>query len=975
MPNVRNLQVSFSGGEMSPEMFGRIDDIKVKTGLALCKNFIVKPQGPIENRSGTSFVNEVKNSLKTVRLIPFTFSTTQTMVLEFGDLYIRFHTQGATLQYATPAAYATTHATATIAISKTATVTMTIATPCVVSWAAHTLANGDRVIFTTTGALPSPLVAGTTYYVINQAAGTFQLALTSGGAAISTLGSTQSGTHTAYTPTLVTLTAHGLTANTRVGFTTTGALPTGMAANTPYYVRNPSANAFEISSTSGGNANQTSGTQSGTQTVGNIYLIGELARNGGVNYYCTANAANIAPPSASYWYALPSNLTYEIPTTYAMADLADLHFVQSADIITIVHPNYPPAELRRYGATNWQLIAASFNPTVLAPTGITVTQAGSTATKYTYRYVVTAIADDLISESEKSVEGSVASNLLETGCTVTIAWNPVVGAARYNVYKLQGGIYGYIGATTTLSIIDDNISPDMSVTPPIVNNDFVSAGNYPGAVSYYEQRRCFAGTTNDPQKIWMTRSGTESNMSYSLPTRDDDRIEFRVAAREANTIRHIVPLTQLVLLTSSAEWRITSVNSDALTPSSISVRPQSYVGANNVQPVIINNTMLYGAARGGHVRELGYSWQSQGFITNDLCLRSAHLFDNENIVDMAYSKAPQPLIWMVSSSGKLLGLTYVPEQQIAAWHQHETDGAYESCTVVAEGDEDVLYVVVKRTINGVTKRYIERLESRHYDDPVDAFFVDSGLTYDGRNTSATTMTISGGTTWIPSQTLTVTSSTPQFVYPGTTDVGDVIQITDTDGTEYRFTVATTTSTTVATGRFDKTIPVSLRNSARTNWSFDRFIISGLSHLEGKVVNILADAAVHPQRTVVGGSITLDRPVSVANIGLPIVADAQTMPASMQIDNGMAQGRYKNINKAWLRVFQSSGVFIGPDANNLKESKQRTTEPYGSPPALKSQEIMVMTTPSWTDNGQVYIRQVDPLPLTVVGLTLEVAIGG
>lgn len=975
MPNVRNLQVSFSGGEMSPEMFGRIDDVKVKTGLALCKNFIVKPQGPIENRPGTSFVNEVKDSLKNVRLIPFTFSTTQTMVLEFGDQYIRFHTQGATLQYSTPAAYTTTHATATIAISKTATVTMTIANPCVVTWTGHTLVNGDRVILTTTGALAAPLVANQTYYVVGVAANVFNLALTSGGAAISTLGGTQSGTHTAYTPTLVTLTAHGLAANTRVGFTTTGALPTGMAANTPYYVRNPSANAFEISSTSGGFANQTSGTQSGTQTVGNIYVVGELVRQSSVNYYCTANICNVAPPNASYWYALPSDGTYEIPTPFVMADLADLHYVQSADIITIVHPNYAPRELRRYGATNWQITTASFNPTLLAPTGVVATQAGSTAVKYTYRYVVTAIADDLISESEKSTEVSIGSNLLETGCTVTITWSPVVGAARYNVYKLQGGIYGYIGATSSLSIIDDNISPDMSVTPPIVNNDFVSAGNYPGAVSYYEQRRCFAGTINDPQKIWMTKSGTESNMSYSLPTRDDDRIEFRVAAREANTIRHIVPLTQLVLLTSSAEWRITSVNSDALTPSSISVRPQSYVGANNVQPVIINNTMLYGAARGGHVRELGYSWQSQGFITNDLCLRSAHLFDNENIVDMAYSKAPQPLIWMVSSSGKLLGLTYVPEQQIAAWHQHETDGTFETCTVVAEGDEDVLYVVVKRTINGVTKRYVERLESRHYDDPVDAFFVDCGLTYDGRNTSSTTMTISGGTTWSPAETLTITSSTAKFVYPGSSDYGDVIQITDTDGTEYRLTIVGTSSSTVATARTDKTIPVGLRNSARTNWSFERYIISGLGHLEGKVVNILGDAAVHPQRTVVGGAVTLDRPLAVINIGLPITADAQTMPASMQIDNGMAQGRYKNINKAWLRVFQSSGIFIGPDVNNLKESKQRTTEPYGSPPGLKSQEIMVMTTPSWTDSGQVYIRQVDPLPLTVVGLTLEVAIGG
>lgn len=377
-------------------------------------------------------------------------------------------------------------------------------------------------------------------------------------------------------------------------------------------------------------------------------------------------------------------------------------------------------------------------------------------------------------------------------------------------------------------------------------------------------------------------------MSYSLPIRDDDRIAFRVAAREANTIRHIVPLTQLLLLTSSAEWRVTSVNSDAITPNTISVRPQSYVGASNVQPIIINNTLLYGAARGGHVRELAYSWQANGFVTGDLSLRSPHLFDTYDIVDMAYSKAPMPVAWFVSTSGKLLGITYVPEQQVGAWHQHDTDGAFESCTTVAEGQEDVLYCIVRRTINGQSKRYIERLHSRQFTAPADAFFVDCGLTYSGA--------------------------------PVTT-------------------------------------------------------ISGLSHLEGKVVNILADGAVHPQRTVSGGSITLDNAASKVQVGLPITADLQTLPVAAQIDGSFGQGRMKNVNKAWLRVYRSSGILVGPDASQLTEAKQRTTEPYGSPPALKSEEIPVMVTPSWSDSGQVFVRQSDPLPLTIVSLTTEVAIGG
>jgi hypothetical protein len=258
---------------------------------------------------------------------------------------------------------------------------------------------------------------------------------------------------------------------------------------------------------------------------------------------------------------------------------------------------------------------------------------------------------------------------------------------------------------------------------------------------------------------------------------------------------------------------------------------------------------------------------------------------------------------------------------------------------------------------------------------INAFFVDSGLTYNGNNTSAVTMTLSDGVTWGPEDELTITASSAKFVYPGTSDVNDEIVFTDANAVEYHCRIVATTSTTVAKVQPDKVLPVSLRNTATAVWAFARNSISGLSHLEGKEVSILTDGAVHPRKTVTSGVVTLDTASVIVTIGLPYQSDMQTLPLAMQIDNGMGQGRYKNINKAWLRVFRSSGIFIGPDVNSLVEAKQRTVEPYGSPPELKSQEIEIMLTPSWADSGQVYVRQVDPLPLTIVGITLEVAIGG
>ncbi len=690
MTTIRTYSRSFAGGEITPEMFGQIADAKYQTGLATCRNFIVLPHGPVANRPGTRYVRAVKDSTKKTRLIPFTFNNTQTMVIELGAGYFRFHTQGATL-----------------------------------------------------------LDGGT-------------------------------------------------------------------------------------------------------------------------------------------------GLPYEIANPYAEADLFDIHYVQSADVLTLVHPSYAVRELRRLGATNWQLTTVSFASSLSAPAGVTATAtAGATpTTPTTQEYVVTAVGSDGIEESLQSATASCSNNLLDTGAYNTISWSAVSGASRYNVYRRSSGLWGFIGQSDTTTFKDGGpdgyIQPDLSATPPIAQDPFNATDKYPGAVSYFEQRRVFAGSNSLPQTVWMTKTGTEANMNYSLPVRDDDAISFRLAAREANQIRHLVPLGDLILLTAAAEWRLNAGNADVVTPATISVRAQSYVGASQVQPVVVNNNLIYPAARGGHMRELAYNWQANGYITGDMSLRAPHLFDGYEISDLAYAKSPVPIVWAVSTSGRLLGITYVPEQQIGAWHWHDTDGEFESVAVVAEGDEDAVYVVVKRTLNGQQVRCVERFASRQFVDAEDAFFVDCGGTYDGA----------------PADT-----------------------------------------------------------------------ISGLDWLEGETVSILADGAVHPQRTVTGGQITLDREASVVHVGLPITADFKTLPVAIETQ-AFGAGRPKNVNRVYLRVYRSSGIFAGPDEDNLTEFKQRTDEPYGSPPDLKSDEIEIDVDPTWDNNGgQLVIRQADPLPLTVCALSLDVAIGG
>lgn len=683
---IKTLTRSFAGGEITPELYGRIDLGKFQTGLSACRNFIPLPHGPVTRRPGTRYVREVKTSANYTRLIPFAYSADQTMVLEFGNLYIRFHTLGGTL-------------------------------------------------------------------------------------------------------------------------------------------------------ISGGSP-------------------------------------------------------YEIVSPFPTAALADLHFTQSADVLTITHPSYGIREVRRLGATSWTISTVSFAPSLSAPTGVTATATVASGSGHvTISYVVTAVAENGIDESLASSVATCSNTLSTLGNYNTITWNAVTGAARYNVYKKTGGVFAYIGqADSSRSFKDDNFAGDQVKVPPeglISLNG--SASNYPSTSAYHEQRRWFAGTDNKPQTLFATRTATETNLTSSIPSQADDALEVRIAAQQQNRIRHLVPLSDLIALTAGGEWRIFNQGAEAITPTSISIKPQGYAGASNTQPVVTSGSILYVQAQGSRIRELSYNWESNAYKSVDMTIMAPHLGNGYTITDLAYSRAPDQILWAVRSDGALLSMTYVPEHQVYGWAKHDTDGTFESICTVAEGNEDALYAVVRRTINGSTKRFVERLDTRMFFSLEDAYMVDCGGTYSGT-------------------------------------------------------------------------PVST--------------VSGLSWLEGETVNILADGAVHPQRVVTSGSITLEYAASTIHIGLPIIADIKTLPLAFEGAQAAGQGTLKNVNKVHMRVYQSSGIQAGPSFERLTTYPARSVDdPYGSPPALRTGELSLAIGPAWNSDGGVCVRQTEPLPLTILSMTLEVATGG
>ena len=696
-----------------------------------------------------------------------------------------------------------------------------------------------------------------------------------------------------------------------------------------------------------------------------------FVRHSNVNYILISGTGlNVTPgTNAAVWHAL-TGLVIEIPTPYTETEIAEIDFTQSADIMTIVHTSHPVQELKRYSHYAWDLVPVVFGTTMAAPTNVASTRQeyDSSATETSYSYVVTSVKTDTGEESIASSATSISNNNLSNTVTNTITWTAVSGADSYNVYKSRGGIYGFVGRATSTTFKDDNIEADANDSPASARTIFNTTNEFPGTVVYYQQRLVFGQTNNDPQKIFMSQTGNFHNFNISEPLRDDDAVTFTIAASQVNEIRHLVPLSDLIILTSGGEWLMTA-NDGVVSPSTIQVKPQGYRGSADAPPIVIGNTIIHLQAKGAIIRDLAFALESDSYTGNDLTVLASHLFAGKTVKEWAYAQAPHSIVWVVLNDGTLAALTYMREHEVWGWSRHDTDGTFESVCTISEGDEDATYFVVNRTIGGATKRYIERYHTRVFDTVADAFFVDSGLSYDGTNTSATTLTLSGGSNWTHSETLTLTANASTFVSgdPGNT-------FTLTIGTETLVcTVQAYTSATVVTVKAGRDVPVAFRSVATAVWSKGVDAISGMGHLEGKTISILADGNVEAQKVVSSGAITISHPASKIHLGLPIQGDVQTL--NLELGQPTQQGKKKSISAVTLRVEESRGGKIGFDKDHLTEFKQRAYEPYGTATSLKTGDISVTMPSTWRSEGSIFFRQDDPLPMTLLAVIPEVSVGG
>ena len=924
------IQTNFSGGEISQAVTTRVDVDKRASSLALCENGYVQTSGGISNRSGYEYVCEVKDSTKAVRVIPFEYNTEQTYILEFGDLYIRFVTLGGLI----------------IDSSTVETISgATAADPIVITSTGHSLTNGQEVFIS--GVAGMEEINGRQFKVANVATNTFEL-----------------------------------------------------------------------------------------QDMASVDIDGS-----GYTAYTSGGTAS---------------LVYEIETPYTEAQLFDVQYVQSADVMTFTHPNHSPRELTRTANDSWTLEQIVFQPEQAFPEN--VASSANTTGSVVERYVVTATSFDTAEESLRGIGSSwtisaatqanpvvitatghgisegnefhidnvvgmtelngqrfkannVTANTIEltdssgvdvdgTGYTAyssagdayltyteltngaatadnTITWDKVEGAETYTIYKYDNGTFGFIGKSEELEFTDDNIEADLSDTPPKTRNPFVASTSYPSTAGFYQQRRIFGNSTAKPQRNWFTQTANFYNLSVSSPAKDSDAITATIAALRVNEVRHYIPLTDLVVLTSGGEWLITGVD-DSITPSTIQVEPQSYYGSTWLKPIVAGDIAIF-MQPGQVVRDLGYKFETDAYAGNDISILARHLFDGYEVVDWDFSPSPYSILWAVRDDGTMVAQTYLREQEIYGWHRHTTRGHFKSLASIRENDYDTPYVVVERHVGGRNPKYIERMDERNFSKVEDAFFVDAGVRV------SNPITVTGFTAADPVVITTATSH--GFSNGDTIDISGINIIdltentgqapaTDLNGTGY--TVANVTSTTFELQNngtdVDGTAFGEYHDGGEAFATFT--VVENLWHLEGVTdVVALANGYVEKGLTVTNGKITLQDAVSRVAVGLPYFTEIQTLPLDAGSASETIQGKDKKASRVTVQVEDTLGLWTGPDREHMREAKFGMPALLGQPPVLFTGDKNVTLAPHWTKTAQYFIQQRDPLPITILAVIPDVIIGG
>jgi hypothetical protein len=562
---------------------------------------------------------------------------------------------------------------------------------------------------------------------------------------------------------------------------------------------------------------------------------------------------------------------YEVASPYLEAELFEIVITQSADVLYIAHGNHAPRKLSRLSDTSWTLEVIDFldGPFNQINTGSTTLALSGTSGSVT----VTASA----------------ATFASTDVGRLIRWEDP--ASKWTWLTITA----YTSSTVVTATIEGPNASAGTATADWRLGAFSETTGYPAVVTFFEQRLVWASTSERPQSMFFSVSADYENHAPTEPDGtvvDDGGFVYTIATDQVNVIRWMRAGKVLSVGTAGGEFIVSQGdNSSPLSPTNTRAVRQTTFGSAQVTPPQVGASVLFLQRAARKVREYVYQFETDAYTAPDLAILAEHITEG-GVVEMAYQQEPHAIVWMVRSDGVLLGMTYERAQEVIGWHRHiigGDDAAVESVAVIPsqDGTRDDLWAVIKRTINGLTKRYIEFMTpglAEGVNSTTNATFLDSMLSYGG--TAVTTLT-------------------------------------------------------------------------------------GLDHLEGQTVDVLAGGATHSQKVVSGGSITLDRPSTVVHVGLGYTSTLQTMRIEAGAADGTAQGKQKRISRIHYRFYKTLGAKHGPNDDNLDIIPFRSSaDSMDAPPALFTGDKEVEFPRKWDSDGYIVVVQDQPLPMSIVAIMPE-----
>lgn len=931
------IQTNFTAGEISPRLWAHVDVVKYKNAVKTATNCKILPHGPIARRNGFKYIAETKTSSQVSRLLKFQFSQSNAYVIEAGHQYFRFYKNGGQIFTGGGSSTAPFSSTFDSDIS---------------GWT--DASTGTTVIW-------SSFAGGT--MLVDSGIGT-----------------------------------------TARAYRLTSSLPAG-----PYSVTFTVVNTdctINIGSTLHGTEFST-----GLYAVGGPYTI-NFTSNATFDCYVefvkgTPGASYIDNVSLNAYGVAITGSPYEVATPYSASELFDITYVQFGRKLYLFHPNHPIQQLVWTSDASWTIGDVVFRPVPTYESGtmpaatITPDATTGTAVNFTASVADSIIDNDVgreiqnLSGTGKATITSITSSTVcvaeiteafsGTGAIASQSWkldlSPIASitpsgaklgsiitlTATGNTWKssyvgmyvlIASGIVKittYTSATVVSGQVQKPLTAITATTAWTLEDPVWTATNgYPAIGALFQERLWAASTALKLQTVWASENGIFDSMGAGVG--DSDALDFNLSSKEISNVSWMANIRgQLALGTNSGEMTIgASSSSSSVTPSSIQQQVRGYHGANVQQALGLDDEVLYIQRSDVKINAFRYDFQIDNYVSEDL-LFLAQGIASGGIKEIAYAQDPDRQIYAVLNNGYLLVCAYVREQEVVGWSRFTTTGNFESIQTISTGPNDEVWTIVNRTINGSTKRYVERLDIADGSGNLDGFS-DCYLTY------SSPKAITGITKANPG---VVTATDHGFSDGDLVKIFDVGGMTEVEGITYKVANKTTNTFELNTST-DSTVDTSSFTTYTSEGNVYKLVstISGLSHLEGCTVQIKADGAVHADKTVSSGAVTLDVPVYQATVGLSYTTTIVTLPKEFDVGLGTQQGQQMRFVHPVLRLYQSAqptvnGIFV----------------PARSPADLMDRAVPLYTGDvyygnlDWTDgfSSTLVIQTDNPMPMTLLGI--------